>query len=110
MCVIDLSSTGLESLSRSRVEAYRFSLARGPGGLAPRSLKSCGADQPSAASCFLVSAVRFHFYSFGKSLRYKESKLIDSLRQEVVAYMRAGLSMVMELTSQLLPPVSLLVW
>ena len=52
----------------------------------PPALKSCGADQPSSASCFLVSVVRFDFYSFGESLRYKESKLIDSLQQEVVAY------------------------
>jgi hypothetical protein len=62
------------------------------------------------ASSSLIPLVRFDFYSFGESLQYKELNLIDSLRQEVVAYLRAGLSKVMELTSQLLPPVSSLVW
>jgi hypothetical protein len=78
----------------SRVKAKILSPAR------------CGADQPTAASCILVSAVDLISYSFGESLWYTESKLIDSLRQEVGANLRAGLSKILELTSQLLPPVS----
>jgi hypothetical protein len=101
--VVDLISTALESLSGSRNEAYRFSLARG---LAPRFFKRCGADQPTAASCILVSLVDLISYSIGESLWYTESKLIYSLRQEVGANLRAGLSKILKLTSQLLPPVS----
>ncbi len=86
-----------------RVKAYRFSPASGPGQLARRSLKDPEADQPTAASCILVSVVDL----ISTALESLSGSRNEAYRFSLARDLRPALSKDVELTSQLLPPVSL---
>jgi hypothetical protein len=81
----------------------RFSPARGRGLLACRSLKGHGADQPTAASFILVSVVDL----ISTALESLSGSRNEAYRFSLARDLRPALSKVVELTSQLLPPVSL---